>query len=157
MIAAISKSGVVHSEIILHSVTRRGVCTSDIKAFLYNLAPSAPQGSCLILDNASLHHSDELEPCWNTISIAHNISYKFLPPYSPFLNPIELLFSVLKSKLRKMVFDKTEDLVDAVTSFMKDVVTPTLCESWFEHSSNFILSCLACMPYDGTMVPTPSA
>lgn len=157
LVAAIQRTGVAHFELIAHSASHRGACASDIKKFLYNLSPCIPRDSCIILDNATLHHSVELEACWTTIANAYGISHKFLPPYSPFLNPIELLFSVLKSKLRKQVFTNAEQLVDAVTLFMKDNITSSLCTTWFEHSYKFTVPCLACVPYEGILVPIPES
>ena len=43
----------------------------------------------LIMDNCRFHHSVDVI----RILTANNINYKFLPPYSPQLNPIEEFFS----------------------------------------------------------------
>ena len=46
------------------------------------------------MDNARFHHSRKV---LDFLKINH-ISYKFLPAYSPQLNPIEEYFSMIKSK-----------------------------------------------------------
>ena len=50
--------------------------------------------SILILDNARFHHRQDVLLCLNQ----NSIFYKFLPAYSPQLNPIEEFFSSLKSR-----------------------------------------------------------
>ena len=53
--------------------------------------------SVLVLDNARIHHSEELrEMCEEA-----GVLLEFLPPYSPDLNPIETSFALLKAYLRR--------------------------------------------------------
>uniref|UniRef100_A0A1X7UEI5 Tc1-like transposase DDE domain-containing protein n=1 Tax=Amphimedon queenslandica TaxID=400682 RepID=A0A1X7UEI5_AMPQE len=53
--------------------------------------------SIVIIDNASIHHVDEvIDKIESTGAIV-----KFLPPYSPDLNPIEEAFSKVKANLKK--------------------------------------------------------
>ena len=49
------------------------------------------------MDNARIHKKNELE----TICSQNGITLLFLPPYSPYLNPIERCFSKLKSHVKK--------------------------------------------------------
>lgn len=49
------------------------------------------QDNILILDNSRFHHRQDVLFCLNQ----NNISYKFLPSYSPQLNPIEEFFFLL--------------------------------------------------------------
>ncbi|KAG0441588.1 hypothetical protein DMUE_0934 [Dictyocoela muelleri] len=51
------------------------------------------QNPIFILDNVSIHHYRGM----NNIINEHNITSLFLPPYSPFLNPIENCFSKWKN------------------------------------------------------------
>lgn len=48
----------------------------------------------LIMDNAPIHNADKIKSVIEAQSIHHQL--KFLPPYSPQLNPIELMFSSLE-------------------------------------------------------------
>ena len=50
--------------------------------------------SILIMDNCRFHHRTDVLRLLNE----HHISYKFLPPYSPHLNPIEEFFSMIKAR-----------------------------------------------------------
>lgn len=65
------------------------------------IIPKLPDGKILILDNCSIHKSLDATLYFNVIQAERNILVKFLPPYSPDYNPIELLFNVIKSKLKQ--------------------------------------------------------
>lgn len=56
-----------------------------------------PEGSVILLDNVAFHHSKE------AAEIAREKGFKFLfvPPYSPWFNPIEGIFSVIKRHFYK--------------------------------------------------------
>jgi transposase len=53
--------------------------------------------SVIILDNARIHHDEELIEYLQ----AFGIRVELLPSYSPDLNPIETAFSVIKSFLKR--------------------------------------------------------
>ena len=46
----------------------------------------------LLLDNAKIHKTDDVK---NAMKVS-KLKILFLPPYSPMLNPIELVFNVMK-------------------------------------------------------------
>ena len=48
--------------------------------------------SVVILDNATIHHLDHV----TQLNTSCGATYLFLPPYSPDLNPIELIFGLYK-------------------------------------------------------------
>ena len=56
--------------------------------------------SVIILDNAPCHRNIDVE--------FPQLEIKFLPAYSPFLNPIENTFSVLKSAIKRHLQYDTE-------------------------------------------------
>jgi transposase len=51
----------------------------------------------IILDNASIHRSQELKD----LCRRHGVELSYLPPYSPDMNPIEKTFSMLKSWIKR--------------------------------------------------------
>ena len=53
------------------------------------------ENSIVILDNATIHHSEEI------VGLIESKGAKiiYLPPYSPDLNPIELMFGIYKQML----------------------------------------------------------
>ncbi|MCC6286124.1 MAG: transposase, partial [Phycisphaerales bacterium] len=56
----------------------------------------------------------------------------FLPPYSPDLNPIEMIFSKIKQLLRSMACRPVEALWNAMQSVL-DQVTPADAANCFKH------------------------
>ena len=56
----------------------------------------------------------------------------FLSPYSPFLNPIENMFSKWKQSIRqRKPNDETEPF--AMLDDVENVITPSDCASYFRH------------------------
>jgi transposase len=53
--------------------------------------------SVLIMDNASFHHSKQVEQMCSE----KGVKLVYLPPYSPDLNPIEEFFAKLKAFIRR--------------------------------------------------------
>jgi transposase len=53
--------------------------------------------SVLIMDNCSIHHSEEL----TALCAANGVLLIYLPPYSPDMNPIEQSFARLKAWMRR--------------------------------------------------------
>lgn len=92
------------------------------------LKPTLSGDDVLLLDNSSVHKSklvlETLAKC--------NIKYLFLPRYSPDYNPIELLWSFVKSILRKIKARTHEKLEDGV-NFALNSVQPDYIEHWFKH------------------------
>lgn len=79
----------------------QGTCNSDLfnmwlKDFLI---PELKPGQVVILDNASFHKS------LNTKRLIEEAGCRifFLPPYSPDLNPIELVWANLKKKIQGLL------------------------------------------------------
>ena len=60
-------------------------------------------------------------------------SLRYLPPYSPDLNPIELLFHPLKTWLRKAAERTMEGLHRCVGSYIR-ALDPAECIAYFRHS-----------------------
>jgi transposase len=60
--------------------------------FEWELLSEVPEGSVIVLDNASFHRKNKLYE----IAAKHGVFVLFLPPYSPELNPIEHSWANLK-------------------------------------------------------------
>ena len=63
-----------------------------------------------IMDNYSIHRKHELLQ----LCQAANFLLLFLPPYSPYLNPIERCFSQIKANIKKYLQQKNQLLIDTI-------------------------------------------
>jgi len=90
------------------------------------LAPALMPGDILVLDNLSVHKSAALREA----VAARGAEVRFLPPYSPDLNPIEKMWSKVKQALRKIGAATMEELFLAVGAAL-DTVTADDVRGWF--------------------------
>jgi transposase len=61
---------------------------------------------------------------------AHGSELRFLPPYSPDFNPIEMAFAKLKTLLRKAA-ERTVDGLWSAIGRLVDLFTPAECANYF--------------------------
>jgi len=70
-----------------------------------------------LIDNASWHKTKKvLAYCEE-----NNITLLFLPPYSPEYNPIERVWSFLKSKIKNIYFSTAKKFTDFVTELLQNI------------------------------------
>lgn len=110
------------------TVTYSGGTTGErFTAYLRDhLIPTLKPGDIVVMDNLRSHHVQSVREVFE----AANIQYRYLPPYSPDLNPIEKMWSKLKTILRKWKIRTANLLPDSVSDALK-LVTPTDCRHWF--------------------------
>jgi len=90
------------------------------------LAPTLHKGDIVIMDNLTSHKvKGVLEPI-----IAAGASVIYLPPYSPDLNPIELMWSKMKAYLRK-VKARTKELLEIAIAEALEHITTSDILAWF--------------------------
>lgn len=108
--------------------TYPGGTTGDrFVAYLKNvLIPTLRPGSIVVMDNMRSHHVKAVE---ETLREAKMVPL-YLPPYSPDLNPIEMLWSKLKSILRKWRCRDADMLPEAVGKAFS-MIKPSDCRNWF--------------------------
>ena len=97
------------------------------------LCPTLKVGDIVIMDNLSSHKVKGIKELIESVGA----KLKYLPPYSPDYNPIELLWSKMKSFLRKWKIRVKEKLPEAITNAIS-FVTESDCHNWFSHCGYFI-------------------
>jgi hypothetical protein len=93
--------------------------------------PYPGDNSVIVMDNARIHHDNEL------VALLEGLGCRvvFLPPYSPDFNPIETAFSTIKSWIRhncdfmKACNDPIYALLVACSQ-----ITPQMAQTFFEAS-----------------------
>ena len=92
------------------------------------LGPTRSQGDMVVMDNLPAHKGEVVR----SLIEARGANLVFPPPYSPDLNPIELAFSKLKSRLRKAARRTVGGLWDRIGQVL-DEFTPQECANYFRH------------------------
>ena len=92
------------------------------------LVPALEPGDILILDNLPAHKSVRITEAVE----GAGCKLVYLPPYSPDFNPIENMWSKVKSSLRKTAARTFDRVVDAVKIALL-TINPADCEGYFEH------------------------
>ena len=92
------------------------------------LVPELREGDVVVLDNLSSHKRAKTR---DLIKEA-GAELVFLPPYSPDLNPIEMVFAKVKQLLRSLACRTADALWHAMQSLL-DRVSPTDAANCFEH------------------------
>lgn len=90
------------------------------------LAPTLRPGDIVIMDNLSSHK----RVAARQLIEAAGAELRFLPPYSPDFNPIEMAFSKLKALLRKAA-ERTVDGLWAAIGRLIDLITPNESANFF--------------------------
>jgi transposase len=96
------------------------------------LTPELRPGDVVILDNLSSHKSATAR----ALIEAADASMRFLPAYSPDLNPIEMLFAKLKSLLRTAAARTVEGLWNTIGRLVRNVAGGE-CENYLRHAGYF--------------------
>jgi transposase len=90
------------------------------------LAPTLQPGDIVVLDNLPAHKPAEVR---QTIEAA-GAELRYLPPYSPDLNPIEMAFSKLKALLKAAAARTVHDLWQAIAEALS-CFTAHECRNYF--------------------------
>jgi len=122
-------------------VSRVGTRTEHFLHFLSGLLDELDRhemnGRYIVMDNAPIHKSPEVA------NLIESRGYKaaYLPPYSPFLNPIEEFWSKVKAGIKRDTLTVTSNLSDRIIESAKKV-TVSDCEGWIRHAHSFFERCL---------------
>ena len=104
-----------------------GISTAGFEAYVERIrAPTLRPGDIVVLDNLQRHRGD----CTRELIEARGAELRFLPGYSPDLNPIKEAFSRLKAPLRRAQARTAEALTGAIWAALR-AITPADATGWF--------------------------
>lgn len=92
------------------------------------LRPTLKAGDVIVLDNLGAHRASRVE------EIANHCGARviWLPPYSPDFSPIELMWSKVKTYLRRVKARTQAELEEAIAAAL-ETITANDCLNWFRH------------------------
>ena len=118
-----------------------GINTERFKKFMVDLIEEWEKGSdegmIAIIDNVNSHSDSMLMELMENTRHSH----KFLPPWSPFLNPIEEVFGEHKSKMKKLLAERRSEVI-AIDNYPRGTktadrlnTTASVCRDAFQQLS----------------------
>ena len=93
------------------------------------LAPTLRKGDIVFMDNLRTHKIDGVRQAIEAVGA----KVRYLPAYSPDLNPIEMVFSKLKTALRKGAARTVTTLMKLIGKLIK-TFAPEQCTNYFRHA-----------------------
>lgn len=106
-----------------------GVTKEIFKEYIEDvLLPTLKPGDIIVMDNLRAHNASFN---WRKFK-RRKVGIKRLPPYSPDLNPIEMMWSVVKNRLRR-VSPQNDLAMWREVSFAHMEVTSEMVHNWFEN------------------------
>ena len=114
-----------------NSANRRSLASAVFLAFIEQvLIPalhSRPE-ALVAMDNLAPHRAAAVRAALRRAGLGH----RYLPAYSPDMNPIELAWSKLKARLRAVAPRTIGTIEDALPDAL-DAITPDDARAWFQH------------------------
>ena len=120
--------------------SRVGTRTEHFLAYISNvmdvLDTNDMKGHYLVMDNAPIHTPVKVR------ELVEGRGYKclYLPPYSPFLNPIEEFWSKVKAGVRRNALTADDQLSDRICKSVQ-MVTRADCQAWIRHALSLFPRC----------------
>jgi transposase len=125
MLSALRTTGPIKSATLVLDGPING--TAFCYYITHMLAPALTPGDVVIMDNLSAHRVTGVRESLES----KDITLHYLPPYSPDLNPIEKMWSKIKSLLRSAGARTTRSLYQAVGNAFR-AVTSQECLNYFK-------------------------
>lgn len=148
LIAGLSLDGIVHHRLENLAGSKKGTNAEDFRSFVMDLVGKVPRGAVLLMDNARIHHAINLQTMWEMIRQAFSIDVTYLPPYSPFLNPIEYAFNFLKTEVAAADFYTRGDLIEVIERQIP-TVTPEKAAGFYARVRQYYPQVLLGLPFVG--------
>ena len=122
LLASVRLDGTIARKVFQGALTG-GIFLDYIKNIL---VPTLHKGDIVIMDNLSCHKVKRVKEAIEAVGA----SVFYLPPYSPDLNPIEMMWSKIKALLRKWKA-RSSELLNLYISNAFSAVTAEDIEHWF--------------------------
>jgi transposase len=125
LIASMTLEGGIGASMVSEGATDAKVFEAYVEHFL---APTLEEGQVVVMDRLPAHRTGRV----GELIEERGAELRFLPSYSPDLNPIEEAFSKIKGVLRKAAARTKEALIEAIAQALS-AVTPRDAKGWFKH------------------------
>jgi len=124
-VAGLTSQGLI-APLVVDAPMNRAIFTQYVRQFLVReLRP----GDIVILDNLSSHKNADI----HSAITARGATLLFLPPYSPDLNPIEMVFAKLKTLLRAAAERTRDDLWQRIGTLI-EIFKSDECSNYIRHA-----------------------
>ena len=134
LLSAIRCTGVIEdASIVFDGPTDAIVFRSYVEQCL---APSLRAGDIVVMDNLASHKVEGVREAIDHVGA----SVWYLPPYSPDLNPIEKMWSKVKTWLRRVAARTVEGLIQAIGEVLR-AVDADECRAYFRSFGYATLDC----------------
>ncbi len=124
LIGAVGVNG-AKAPMVVEGPTDTDVFTAYVEQVL---VPELKPGMIVVMDNLTPHKA----PAVAAMIKEAGAELWFLPPYSPDLNPIELMWAKVKELLRAAKARTQHELWDAIATALS-MVSPDDAKNWFRH------------------------
>ncbi len=138
---------ITNDTLIGYQCFKREITASDFHAFLTEFLKNNQDiydhldDYVFVMDNSPIHkHSDHMQ-------FRKFLQIIYLPPYSPFLNPIEEVFSQWKRIFREKLCRELKEALNSINSSFKEI-NYSLIPKVYSHSLSFYPKCLKCLPIE---------
>lgn len=114
-------------EVLVTQTIEGSMKGKDFYEFVKNrLINKLEEGDVVVMDNLNSHHREDIKELIESVGAR----VEYLPTYSPEFNPIEMMWSQLKSVIRKFK-TKTAEALDKLIEIAISLVDSTQLKNWF--------------------------
>jgi transposase len=119
-----------HDKLVAPMVVEGAMTGEMFLAYVENcLVPTLRRRDIVVMDNCRVHLGSGIREAIERAGAA----LRYLPKYSPDLNPIEMVYSKFKTFLRKVAARTVPGLARAIRAFIPQL-NPQECTNYFEHA-----------------------
>jgi transposase len=128
LIGALGLDGVC-AAMMVAAATSTAVFHAFVTQVLVPALLREPPDAIVVMDNLAAHKAALVRKAFDQAGI----SYRYLPAYSPDMNPIEQAWSKLKTHLRARAV-RTQDALERAIPAALRTITPRNAQGWFRHA-----------------------